>query len=222
MSYTHLTEIIKYNILEQEAIENTEVQLKRKQSNQEDDQNSSSEEPPSTTIYYDSSHNYNWEENHQISSVKSKESHKVRTRETPINNQAVLIHEELLSIDDKGEKTLTKKRKRVEEKGEEKKKYIPNLEGVFIPKMMHLNVERKKNRIQFQKNHRKTIYSFFSLAPPFNFNELFEMVLKHQETHGSDKKKSFHFIRDKSGKVHIVTFEEKRQYRAKGDLLIPK
>lgn len=221
MSDSHLKEIIKSNILEQEAIEDTEVLLKRKQSNQGDDQISSSEEPPSTTIYYENSHNEN-EEEHQISSVKSKESHNVISKETPIKDQAMLINEEFLITEDKEVKTLTKKRKRTKEKGEEKKKYIPNLEGVFIPKMMHLNVEKKKNRIQFQKNHRKTIYSFFSLAPPFDFNELFEMVLEHQETHCNDKIKSFHFIRDQSGQVHIVTFAEKKEYRARGDLIIPK
>ena len=84
--------------------------------------------------------------------------------------------------------------------------------------MKHLNVEKKKNRIQFQKNHRKTIYSFISLTPPYDFTELFELVKKHQEKHNNEKKKSFHFIRDINGHVNIVTFKEKKEYRRLGQL----
>lgn len=97
-------------------------------------------------------------------------------------------------------------------------RFLPNIEGVYIPKVKYLNVEKKKNRIQFQKNHRKTIYSFISLTPPYNFTELFKLVEKHQEKHRNEKKKSFHFIRDLNGTVKIVTFEEKKEYRRLGQL----
>ena len=39
-----------------------------------------------------------------------------------------------------------------------KPRTIPDIEGCFIPKEKHLNVEKKKNRIQYQKNHQKIIY----------------------------------------------------------------
>lgn len=221
MSESHLKEIIKSNILEQEPIEgntDTEEQLKaeRKQSNQGDDQFSSSEEPPSTTICYEVIHNEIEEQKQQNSSVQSKKSYIEKSNETPIKVQPMLIQDEYVSTERKDNTTLTKKRNRTEEK----KKYTPNIEGVVIPKMKNLNVEKKKHRIQFQKNHRKTIYSYFSLAPPFDFNELFKMILKHQETHGNDKKKSFHFIRELSGKVHIVTFDEKKEFKSKGNLML--
>lgn len=86
----------------------------------------------------------------------------------------------------------------------------PNIEGCYIPKEKHLNVEKKKNRIQFQKNHIKTIYSYISLTPPYDFKELFKLVKEHQEKHNFQDKRSFHFIRDKYGQVKIVTFQEKQ------------
>ena len=73
---------------------------------------------------------------------------------------------------------------------------IPDIEGCFIPKEKHLNVEKKKNRIQYQKNHQKIIYSYISLTPPINFSELFEMVKIHQMKNSFEERKSFHFIRD--------------------------
>lgn len=128
------------------------------------------------------------------------------------------------SIKEEEDKSFIQKKRR-KKKGKEEvsttrpaNRFLPNIEGVYIPKMKHLNVEKKKNRIQFQKNHRKTIYSFISLTPPYDFTELFELVKKHQEKHNNEKKKSFHFIRDINGHVKIVTFEEKKEYRRLGQL----
>ena len=89
-----------------------------------------------------------------------------------------------------------------------KPRTIPDIEGCFIPKEKHLNVEKKKNRIQYQKNHQKIIYSYISLTPPINFSELFEMVKIHQMKNSFEERKSFHFIRDIHGKVKIVTFKD--------------
>lgn len=91
-----------------------------------------------------------------------------------------------------------------------RRRWHPNIEGCYIPKERHLNVEKKKNRIQFQKNHIKTIYSYISLTPPYDFKELFQLVRDHQEKHNFQDKRSFHFIRDKYGQVKIVTFQEKQ------------
>lgn len=88
-----------------------------------------------------------------------------------------------------------------------------SLEGCLIPKEKHLNVERKKNRIQFQQNHKKTIYSYCHLTPPLDFKELFGLVREHQQNTKSGKGKSFHFYRNKSGKVQILTFPEKQELR---------
>ena len=96
-----------------------------------------------------------------------------------------------------------------------KPRTIPNIEGCFIPKEKHLNVEKKKNRIQYQKNHQKIIYSYISLTPPINFSELFEMVKIHQMKNSFEERKSFHFIRDIHGKVKIVTFKEKQRSKQK-------
>ena len=96
-----------------------------------------------------------------------------------------------------------------------KPRTIPDIEGCFIPKEKHLNVEKKKNRIQYQKNHQKIIYSYISLTPPINFSELFEMVKIHQMKNSFEERKSFHFIRDIHGKVKIVTFKEKQRSKQK-------
>ena len=96
-----------------------------------------------------------------------------------------------------------------------KQRTIPDIEGCFIPKEKHLNVEKKKNRIQYQKNHQKIIYSYISLTPPINFSELFEMVKIHQMKNSFEERKSFHFIRDIHGKVKIVTFKEKQRSKQK-------
>ena len=96
-----------------------------------------------------------------------------------------------------------------------KPRTIPDIEGCFIPKEKHLNVEKKKNRIQYQKNHQKIIYSYISLTPPINFSELFEMVKILQMKNSFEERKSFHFIRDIHGKVKIVTFKEKQRSKQK-------
>ena len=101
-----------------------------------------------------------------------------------------------------------------------KPRTIPDIEGCFIPKEKHLNVEKKKNRIQYQKNHQKIIYSYISLTPPINFSELFEMVKIHQMKNSFEERKSFHFIRDIHGKVKIVTFKEKQRSKQKMKKLI--
>ena len=85
-----------------------------------------------------------------------------------------------------------------------KPRTIPDIEGCFIPKEKHLNVEKKKNRIQYQKNHQKIIYSYISLTPPINFSELFEMVKIHQMKNSFEERKSFHFITDTHGLVMIL------------------
>ena len=89
-----------------------------------------------------------------------------------------------------------------------------NLDGVVIHNRKHLNVERKKHRIQFQKNHNKVIYSYFDLTAPIDFDELFELVLQHQSKGYTGPGKSFHFIRV-NGEVKVVTFKEKRKIKKK-------
>ena len=97
-----------------------------------------------------------------------------------------------------------------------KKKFIKrkiNLDNVNIPKVKHLNVEKKKNRIQYQENHKKTIYSYCHLTPPYDFEKLFELIIEHQNLNNKNftTKKSFHFIRKIDKNICIVTFKEKQR-----------
>jgi hypothetical protein len=98
-------------------------------------------------------------------------------------------------------------------------KSIISLDGVYIPKVKHLNVEKKKNRVQYQENHKKTIYSYCHLTPPYDFEKIFDIIIEHQNRHKKvfTDKKSFHLIRDKIGNVVIVTFQEKQKIRRNYD-----
>ena len=93
-----------------------------------------------------------------------------------------------------------------------KRKPKLNLEGVRIISRKHLSVETKKNRVQFQKDHKKIIYSYVDLTPPIDFNELFDLVTAHQNGGYTAKGKSFHFIRV-DNEIRIVTFEQKQQIK---------
>ena len=123
------------------------------------------------------------------------------------------------------EKCCVKEKKRrifkIEKIEKMKKKFIKrkiNLDNVNIPKVKHLNVEKKKNRIQYQENHKKIIYSYCHLTPPYDFNKLFELIIQHQNANNKTfiNKKSFHFIRKIDENIHIVTFREKQRFRKKG------
>ena len=94
-------------------------------------------------------------------------------------------------------------------------KKIISLDGVFIPKVKHLNVEKKKNRVQYQENHRKIIYSYCHLTPPYDFEYIFRIIIDHQNKHSKifNNKKSFHLIRNNKGNIIIVTFQEKQKIR---------
>jgi hypothetical protein len=94
-------------------------------------------------------------------------------------------------------------------------KKIISLDGVFIPKVKHLNVEKKKNRVQYQENHRKIIYSYCHLTPPYDFEHIFRIIIDHQNKHSKifNNKKSFHLIRNNKGNIIIVTFQEKQKIR---------
>ena len=94
-------------------------------------------------------------------------------------------------------------------------KKIISLDGVFIPKVKHLNVEKKKNRVQYQENHRKIIYSYCHLTPPYDFEYIFRIIIEHQNKHNKifNDKKSFHLIRNNKGNIIIVTFQEKQKIR---------
>lgn len=97
-----------------------------------------------------------------------------------------------------------------------RKKTLINVDECEIPKVKHLNVEKAKNRIQFQKNHIKTIYSYCHWEPPYNFSEWFNKVTKHQsemKITKSSNKKSFHFYRDSNNEVQILTFKEKQNLK---------
>ena len=96
-----------------------------------------------------------------------------------------------------------------------KTKKIISLDGIFIPKVKHLNVEKKKNRVQYQENHRKIIYSYCHLTPPYDFEYIFRIIIEHQNQHNKifNDKKSFHLIRNKNGNIIIVTFQEKQKIR---------
>ena len=92
-------------------------------------------------------------------------------------------------------------------------KQVINLDNVFIPKVKHLNAKNKKNRIQYQENHKKTIYSYCHLTPPYDFEKLFELIIEHQNLNNKNftTKKSFHFIRKIDKNICIVTFKEKQR-----------
>ena len=96
-----------------------------------------------------------------------------------------------------------------------KTKKIISLDGIFIPKVKHLNVEKKKNRVQYQENHRKIIYSYCHLTPPYDFEYIFRIIIEHQNQHNKifNDKKSFHLSRNKNGNIIIVTFQEKQKIR---------
>ena len=89
------------------------------------------------------------------------------------------------------------------------------MDGIFIPKVKHLNVEKKKNRVQYQENHRKIIYSYCHLTPPYDFEYIFRIIIDHQNKHSKifNNKKSFHLIRNNKGNIIIVTFQEKQKIR---------
>ena len=131
------------------------------------------------------------------------------------NNYVKMIIESNNDKEEKKEPIFEIEKVKRNKKRRRKARTIPDIEGCYIPKERHLNVEKKKNRIQYQKNHQKIIYSYISLTPPINFSELFEMVKEHQMNYKFEDKKSFHFIRDIHGKVKIVTFKEKQRTKQK-------
>ena len=100
-------------------------------------------------------------------------------------------------------------------KKNKKRIFLKYFENLKIPKEKHLNVEKKKKRIQFQKNHIKTIYSYCHLEPPFDFIYLFNLIKEHQNNNFNyfNQKKSFHFIKDNKKNIKIVTFEEKKYFK---------
>ena len=100
-------------------------------------------------------------------------------------------------------------------KKNKKRNFLKYFENLKIPKEKHLNVEKKKKRIQFQKNHIKTIYSYCHLEPPFDFIYLFNLIKEHQNNYSNyfNQKKSFHFIKDNKKNIKIVTFEEKKYFK---------
>ena len=82
-----------------------------------------------------------------------------------------------------------------------------------IPKQKHFHFDKKKQRIVYQRNHLKVIYSIIGLSPPYNFKKYFNMI---EEQIGdrtnkdfNNKKKSFHIIRV-NGEEKIVTLTEKK------------
>lgn len=86
-----------------------------------------------------------------------------------------------------------------------------------LPSRLHLNIERKKHRIQFQKDHSKTVYSYVDMEDPIDFEEMFDMIEEHQEKNNYGFKrgnKSFHFIRDVDGQIRLVKLGEKRFIKA--------
>ena len=99
------------------------------------------------------------------------------------------------------------------DKNNKKRNFLKYFENLKIPKEKHLNVEKKKKRIQFQKNHIKTIYSYCHLEPPFDFIYLFNLIKEHQNNYYFKQKKSFHFIKDNKNNIKIVTFEEKKYFK---------
>ena len=107
---------------------------------------------------------------------------------------------------------ITKTKNKKYKRNINKRKPKHNLEGVRIISRKHLSVETKKNRVQFQKDHKKIIYSYVDLTPPIDFNELFDLVTAHQNGGYTTKGKSFHFIRV-DNEIQIVTFEQKQQIK---------
>ncbi len=86
-----------------------------------------------------------------------------------------------------------------------------------LPSRLHLNIERNKHRIQFQKDHSKTVYSYVDMEDPIDFEEMFDMIEEHQEknNYGFTKgNKSFHFIKDAEGKTKLVKLKEKKLIKA--------
>ena len=76
-------------------------------------------------------------------------------------------------------------------------------------------LKKKKNRVQYQENHRKIIYSYCHLTPPYDFEYIFRIIIDHQNKHSKNfkDKKSFHLIRNNKGNIIIVTFQEKQKIR---------
>lgn len=134
-----------------------------------------------------------------------------------LNNNIYQNFEETYFFHEKDKKQIFNilKKKKLRKK---RIKSIISLDGVYIPKVKHLNVEKKKNRIQYQENHKKIIYSYCHLTPPYDFNKLFELIIQHQNANNKTfiNKKSFHFIRKIDENIHIVTFREKQRFRKKG------
>ena len=135
-----------------------------------------------------------------------------------LNNNIYQNFEETYFFHEKDKKQIFNilKKKKLRKK---RIKSIISLDGVYIPKVKHLNVEKKKNRVQYQENHKKTIYSYCHLKPPYDYEKIFDIIIDHQNRHNKvfRDKKSFHLIRDKFGNVVIVTFQEKQKIRRKYD-----
>ena len=102
-------------------------------------------------------------------------------------------------------KTFKKRKKR-----ENKCNLLINEE---IPKQKHFHFDKKKQRIVYQRNHLKVIYSIIGLSPPYNFKKYFNMIEKQigdrTNQDFNNKKKSFHIIRV-DGEEKIVTLDEKK------------
>ena len=82
-----------------------------------------------------------------------------------------------------------------------------------IPKQKHFHFDKKKQRIVYQRNHLKVIYSIIGLSPPYDFRKYFKMIEEQigERTNKdfNNKKKSFHIIRV-NGEEKIVTLTEKK------------
>jgi hypothetical protein len=133
------------------------------------------------------------------------------------NNNMYQNYEEHYLINENAEEEKKKIFYIFKKKNSKKRKIkkIISLDGVFIPKVKHLNVEKKKNRVQYQENHRKIIYSYCHLTPPYDFEYIFRIIIDHQNKHSKNfkDKKSFHLIRNNKGNIIIVTFQEKQKIR---------
>ena len=114
---------------------------------------------------------------------------------------------------DKENNYLLKKRKCRGRGKSKRQKTDIDWDNIPVPKEKHFHLDRKKKRIVFQRKHLKFIYSIGNLAPPLNFEELFNLIKEHVgdktlANYGNGK--SYHIIRI-GGKLIVTTFKEKKK-----------
>ena len=110
-------------------------------------------------------------------------------------------------------KCLIRKRIKTFKKRKKRENKFNLLINEEIPKQKHFHFDKKKQRIVYQRNHLKVIYSIIGLSPPYNFKKYFNMIEKQigdrTNQDFNNKKKSFHIIRV-DGEEKIVTLDEKK------------